>query len=157
MAYTFQQLARERVRPLHGRNAALDANNFIVGPKGLREPIEDEQTTAATSFANFGMTRILTTGSSQTGVYTLQVPAAGVRKEIVLVSSSTGCMIIRASGGALFYGASVSTAGSTCINLLGKGASVVLRAVSTLAWQMLNSYSSLVSSDHQNYSFTTST
>ena len=157
MAYTIQQLQKDRVRPMHGRNGALDKDNFIVGPKGMRMAIEDVQTTAATSFANHGLTRILTTGSSQLSEYTLQAPVIGSIKRIVMHSSSTGCQLVRASGSALFYGASVSTAGSTVINFLKAGGDVTLVAMSSVAWRMMGAFTSLVSSDALGISFTTST
>lgn len=157
MAFLLETLRAQRKTSVHGRRLGIDKDDYLVGPKDLRTQVEDEQTTAATSFSPYGVTRILTTGSTQTGVYTLQAPVVGARKRIFLVSSSTGCQIIRASGSALFYGASVSTAGSTCINLLKAGANVTLEAVSTLAWYIFGHQSSLVSSDSQGFSFTTST
>lgn len=157
MAYLLQTLRAQRQTSVHGRRLGIDKDDFLVGPKSIRHQVEDEQTTAATSFSNYGLTRILTTGSTQTGAYTLQAPVVGASKRIVLMSSSTGCMVVRASGSALFYGCSVSTAGSTVINLLGRGANVSLEAETSLAWRLMNSLSSLVSSDHLNISFTTST
>lgn len=157
MAYSLQTLRSQKITSIHGRRLALDKDDFIVGPKDIRTQIEDVQSTAGSSFSAFGLTRILTTGSTQCGIYTLQAPVIGARKRIVLNSSSTGCQLVKASGGALFYGCSVSTIGSTVINFLGRGANVSLEAVSSVAWQLLGSLSSLVSSDHLNISFTTST
>lgn len=157
MAYSLQTLRSQKITSIHGRRLALDKDDFIVGPKDIRKQIEDDQSTAGSSFSPFGVTRILTTGSSQCGIYTLQAPVPGTRKRIVLTSSSTGCQLVKASGSALFYGCSVSTIGSTVINFLGRGAEVTLEAVSSIAWQLFGSMSSLVSSDHLNISFTTST
>ena len=157
MAYSLNTLRSQRITSVHGRRLGMDSGGYLVGPPGVRTAIEDQQSTAGTSMPPYGVTRILTTGSSQCGIYTLEAPVIGVTKRIVLMSSSTGCQLVKASGSALFYGASVSTIGSTVINFLGRGAQVTLHAVSSIAWQMFGSMSSLVSSDHQNISFTTST
>ena len=157
MAYSLNTLRSQRITSIHGRRLGLDSNGYLVGPPGSRTQIEDQQSTAGTSMPPNGVTRILTTGSTQTGIYPLEAPVIGVTKRIVLTSSSTGCQLVKASGSALFYGCSVSTIGSTVINLLGRGAEVTLHAVSSIAWQMFGAMSSLTSSDHLNLSFTTST
>lgn len=157
MAYSLQTLRSQRKTSIYGRRLGLDANDYLVGPPALRKVIEDVSGTAGSSYLPYGVTRILTSGSSQCGIDTLQAPVIGVIKKIFLASSSTGCQLVKASGGALFYGCSVATAGSTVINFLGKGASVILEAVTTAAWYMFGSQSSLVSSDHQSISFTTTT
>lgn len=157
MAYSLTTLASQRITSIHGRKLGVDRDGYLVGPGSLRTQIEDQQSTAGTSMPANGVTRILTTGSSQCGIYTLAAPVIGVTKRIVLTSSSTGCQLVKASGSALFYGCSVSTIGSTVINFLGRGAEVTLHAVSSVAWQLFGSMSSLVSSDHLNLSFTTST
>lgn len=157
MAYSLTTLAAQRITSIHGRKLGVDQNGYLVGPPGLRTQVEDQQSTAGTSMPPNGVTRILTTGSSQCGIYTLQAPVVGARKRIVLTSSSTGGQMVKASGSALFYGCSVSTIGSTVIQFLGRGAEVTLEAVSSVAWQLFGSMSSLVSSDHLNISFTTST
>lgn len=157
MSYSITTLRSQRKTSIYGRRLGLDANDYLVGPLSVRTEIEDQASTAGTSMIPHGVTRILTSGSSQCGIYPLQAPVIGVTKRIVLQSSSTGCQLVKASGSALFYGCSVSTIGSTVINLLGRGAEVTLHAVSSIAWQMFGSMSSLVSSDHLNISFTTST
>ena len=157
MAYSLQTLRSQHVRSLWGRQLALDKDGYLIGMPSMRTAIEDVTGTAGSSMIPYGVTRILTTGSSQCSENTLQAPVIGVTKRIVLMSSSTGCQLVRASGSALFYGCSVSTAGSTVINFLGRGAEVTLHAVSSLAWQMFGAMSSLVSTDHLNLSFTTST
>ena len=142
---------------VHGRRRGLDANDYLVGPPDIRRQVEDITTTAASSLSPYGMTRYLTSGSSQTNVDTLQAPVIGVQKRIFLHSTSTGGMIIKASGSALFMGASVTTAGSTVIQLHVQGANVTLEAVSSVLWYVVNARSSLVSSDSKGISFTTST
>lgn len=158
MAYLLTTIRAQRQASIHGRKLGITYDDYLVGPKGMIEQIEDEQTTAATSFSAYGVSRILVTGSSQTSVFTLQAPTRpGIIKRLIMHSSSTGCQIVKPSGSALVYGASVSTGGSTCINFLKAGGDVTLVAVSTIAWRMMGAFTSLVSSDALGISFTTST
>lgn len=157
MAMLLETLRSAKKTSVHGRRLGLDKDDFIVGPKAVRHQVEDFQTTAATSMSPFGISRILTSGSTQCGIYPLQAPVVGVQKRITLDSSSTGCQLVKASGGALFYGCSITTVGSTVINFLKAGANVTLEAVSTIAWRIMNAQTSLVSSDALGISFTTST
>lgn len=157
MAYLIETLRSQMITSVHGRRLGLDKDDYLIGPKSLRKQVEDVQTTVATSLSAYGMTRMLTTGSSQCGVHTLQAPVIGVQKRIFLQSTSTGCQIVKFSGGALVIGASLTTAGSTCINLLQQGANVTLEAVSSALWLLTGMQSSLVSSEHSFISFSTST
>ena len=158
MAYLLETIRSQKQTSIHGRKLGLTYDGYLTGPKTLIHQVEDVSTTVASTLSAFGLSRILTSGSSQCSIYTLEAPPRpGVRKEIFLFSSSTGCQLVKASGGALFYGCSVSTIGSTVINLLGRGAHVSLQAATTIAWYLMGSLSSLVSSDHQNISFSTST
>lgn len=157
MAYLIETLRRDGVRPVQGRYGKLDKDYFMVGPKDIRKQIEDVQTTAATSLSNHGLTRILTSGSTQTALYSLQAPVPGVTKKIWLQSTSTGCQLVAASGGAIFMGDSLTTVGSTVINFLKQGANVTLEAATTLLWLVTGGRSSLVSSDGLGYSYSTST
>ena len=157
MAYSLNQLRSDRKTSVHGRRLGLDANDALVGPVGLRDVIEDIQTTAATSALPYGMTRVLTTSSSMSQPYTLQAPIIGLKKRLFLQSTSTGGSVFRLSGSALVMGASLTTAGSTVIQLLKQGANVTLQAVSSVLWLALGMTSSLVSSDAFGVTFTTST
>lgn len=157
MAYSIETLRRQRIKSIFGRQLGLDKDGYLVGAPDFRTQVEDQQSTAGTSMPPNGVTRILTSGSSQCGIYPLQAPVIGARKRITMESSSTGCQLIKASGSALFYGASITTVGSTVINILKGGADITLEAVSSIAWRMIGAFSSLTSSDHLGISFTTST
>ena len=157
MAYSLETLRSQKITSIHGRRLGLDKNDYLVGPKAVREQVEDLTTTAASSASPYGLTRLMATGSSQLSDYTLQAPVIGVVKRIAMQTSSTGCQLVRASGSALFYGCSVATAGSTVINFLKGFADVTLFAASSVAWRLMNAGTSLVSSDALGISFTTST
>lgn len=135
MAISLEQLRNQIVTSLFGRRFGLDKDEFQVGPKDHRFAIEDYQSTAATSFNNYGHTRILTTGSTQLSNNTLQAPVPGVRKSFSLQSTSTGNQIITATNAAFLSASGSSVA---VINLQGAGAFVDLIAVTTNYWQMLS-------------------
>ena len=158
MAYSLRQLRDDATfTSIHGRRLGLDSDGNLVGLTDIRTAVENIQTTETSSLAPYGLTLLLTTGSSQNGSVTLQAPRPGNEKRIFLQSTTTGCQFVKASGSALFYGASVSTVGSTVLNFLGAGANVILRAASSIAWVLMGIQSSLVSSDSSKISFTTST
>ncbi len=133
----------------HGRALFLSGAEAIGGFTGVITPSEDVTSTAGTTITNFGVTNFLTSGSTQTGVHTLQaINQPGITKEIALISTSTGNQIIKPNN-AVIYTSSGAT-GSTAINLKGFGASIRLLAISTGVWQQLGASNSLVT-------FTTST
>lgn len=133
MALSIEQLKNQILTSLFGRRIGFDKNDYLVGPKGLRDAVEDISTTAATSALPYGVTRVLTSGSSQTGSYTLQAPAGeGVRKTLCLNSTSTGGQQFTATN-ATIYAASDGTS-KAVVNLFAPGAAVTLVAVSTARW-----------------------
>lgn len=135
MALSLEQLRNQIITSLFGRRHGIDKDEFVVGPKDMRVAIEDISTTAATSAINYGHTRVLTSGSSQTGVYTLQAPVVGVRKSFSLQSTSTGTMQFTATNAA-FYSASGSSV--AVISLISQGAFIDLIGVTTAFWQVLS-------------------
>lgn len=125
----------------HGRRLFLSAFDAVGGFTGVINPIEDVTSTVGTSITNFGVTNFLTSGSSQTGVHTLQaITQVGLRKVIGVISTSTGCQIVKPTNAVIFT--SSGATGSTCVNLRGPGAVVELLAISTGVWQQLNVASS---------------
>ncbi len=150
MAVSLEQLRNTIMTSLFGRRLGFDNNEFLVGTKDLRVAIEDISTTAATSALPYGHTRVLTSGSSQTGVYTLQAPIPGVRKTLALNSTSTGTAQFTATNAAFLSGSGTSEA---VISLITKGAFVELLGVTTAYWQILSG-SSIIPT---NVLYTTST
>lgn len=151
---TLLEALRAKIRTsIHGRRIGLDDIDYLVGPKSLREQVEDISTTAATSASPFGVTRVLTSGSSQTGSYTLQAPIPGVRKTLVLNSTSTGGQQFTATN-ATIYSASDGTS-KAVVNLYAPGAAVQLEAVTTDRWVVVGG--SLGTTTTPLVTFTTST
>ena len=159
MALLIETLRNAYKTSLYGRRIGLDANDYIVGPPGMRVQVEDITTTAATSASPFGITRVLTSGSSQTGSYTLQAPIVGVTKTLLLNSTSTGGQQFTMTG-ATVYNATAGTS-SAVVNLYAPGASVQLTAVATDRWIVtggnLAASSGTSASFQQLVTFTTST
>lgn len=135
MAISLEQFRNTIMTSLFGRRLGFNKDEFVVGTKDICVAIEDISTTAATSCINYGHTRFLTSGSSQTSNVTLQAPQVGVRKSFSLQSTSTGNQIITATAAAFLAASGSSVA---VINLQGGGAFVDMIAVSTAYWQLLS-------------------
>lgn len=157
MARLLETIRNTILTSIHGRRVGLDKDDYLVGPKALAEQVEDISTTAATSASPYGITNVLTSGSSQTGRYTLQAPVPGVRKTFALQSTSTGTQQFELSGGAVILGGSLTTAGSTIFSLIRQNAVVNLVGISTAVWRIADIASSLVSSDSRGVLFSSST
>lgn len=136
----------------HGRRLFIAYSGAIGGFTGPIHPIEDVTSTAGTSILNYGQTNFITSGSSQTGIHTLQaIDQIGARKILGLFSTSTGCQIVKPTN-ATIWTCSGATA-STCVNLRAAGAIVELMAISTAVWMQLN----YTATARDNVSFSTST
>jgi outer membrane receptor protein involved in Fe transport len=142
---------------IYGRRLGL-TNDFLAGVRGVIEPVEDLSTTAGTSAAPYGVTMVLTSGSSQVSLNSLQAPpSAGIRKVLRLQSTSTGTAQFQLSGPSIVVGASLTTLGATVISLVKQNATASLLSLSTSVWALMNPASSLPSSEGPGISFSTST
>lgn len=113
----------------------------LAGPVGLLKPIEDISTTVATSATPYGVTNVICSGSTQGSVNTLQAPIPGLKKTLVLASSSTGNHMFRFTDATLITASGAT--GSTVVNLKGMGAAIEMFALSTSQWIQTNYSSSL--------------
>jgi hypothetical protein len=159
MAQSLDTLRNSRVLSIHGRRLGIDKDEFLVGPKPLKELVEDLTTASTgTTVANHGVARVLTSGSTQGPVqYVLEAPAPGVRKTLLLGSSSTGShQFLSTPNGASIRNSSAGTT-SSLVNLLSPGAAVVLIGVTTAQWQVESEGGLLSTNVTKNFSFTTST
>lgn len=145
MALLLETIKDRAVTSLYGRRFGLGRSpngqlyEFLGGPVGIQKQIEDITTTAATSASPHGHTKVLTSGSTQIGLYTLQAPIPGIRKTLSLNSTSTGTMQFQLTN-AILYSAT-GTSGSTMFQLRGMGACIELLGLSTGEWQQIG-YSS---------------
>lgn len=157
MANLLETIRNGIITSVRGRRLGLDHNDFLRGPKELQLQVEDITSTVATSASPYGVTNVLTSGSTQTGRHTLQAPIPGVRKMFCLQSTSSGTHQFECSGGALILGGSLTTAGSTILSLIRQNAVVNLIGISTALWRITDIASSLVSSDSRGVLFSSST
>lgn len=117
---------------LFGRKIGLDHNEYVVGPKGVRESLEVSTETTGT-VAKHGKTAITSTA----GVWLLEAPQfVGHRKTIHNASAATTAtlQIVRTSSdsGVTILGS--TGAGGVKINLINAGAGVDLMGISTSQW-----------------------
>jgi hypothetical protein len=153
MAISLEQIRNATLTSIHGPRLGIDGKEYLVGVKSVRIAVEDISTTVATSAINYGITRVLTSGSSQGGRNTLQAPVVGVLKTLVLNSTSTGGQQFTATS-ATIYTASAGTT-SAVVNLFAPGASVQLFGVTTDRWVVVGG--SLGTTTTPLVTFTTST
>lgn len=125
---------------IFGRRLGLDSNDYLVGPKDMRNQVEDITSTVPTSVAAWGLTRILTSGSSQGPVqHTLPAPIPGLQKILVLNTTSTGSyQFLSTAAGASILAASDGTT-KALVNLIGQGGAVTLEALTTAIWAVVGS------------------
>jgi hypothetical protein len=131
MAITRDALKRRAQTSIHGDRLGLDDQEFIVGPKGVRhESIAATSASTSTALLNYGLSLMgMSTGAAK--VYTLGLPIAGVRKELVMTSSSTKGTKITLSGASLSCTAGSST---TSITFTGRGQRAVLEGLTSATW-----------------------
>ena len=142
MAYTLEQLRRENLTSVkQGTRFALDQNDFLVGSKAERAPIEDFDGSTGSTAVNFGVTNVYTAGASGIKLFTLQAPVPGVRKVLANVGPSTAGIVFDQSG-VTFVGGSRTSAGATSIQLVKQNTQVQLLGISTSQWVVMNSLSS---------------
>jgi hypothetical protein len=137
MALSLESLRNLGLTTIFGRRLALDASDFLVGPKGMREQVED-LTTTPTTVANHGLSRVTATGSSQGAVqHFLPAPVVGGTKRLSITTTSTGShQFLSTANGASVLAASDGTTKSL-VNLIGPGGAVTLFGVTTAAWQVI--------------------
>lgn len=159
MALSLESIKSNILTSIFGRRLGLDKDDYLHGPRALREQVQDLTTaSSATAVPNYGVTRVTCTGSSQGPVqYLLDAPAIGVEKTLVLASSSTASyQFLTTAAGAQVYGSSLGTTAGV-INLLGPTSFVKLVGLSTAIWGVVSRsyYSSTALAE--TVSFTSST
>jgi hypothetical protein len=139
MAFSLNSLRQSIATSIFGSRLGLDSNDFVVGPKGHRVQIEDLSTTAVT-VANHGMSRVITSGSSQGPTqHTIGLPVVGGFKYLSVTSTSTGSAQFLSSGCSILAASDGTT--KAVVNLLGQGGVVTLFGITTAAWQVISSVS----------------
>lgn len=138
MAQSLETIRRQILTSMYGRRAGLTPDEFFGGIKDVKLAVEDITSTVPTTLIGYGITRILTSGSSQGPVqHFLPAPTAGVPKVIAMGSTSTGSyQFLSTANGASILAASDATTKSQ-VNLVGQGGSVTLMGMSSAIWQVI--------------------
>lgn len=155
MALTLEALRSNIQDSIKGRKLGLNSAGYLQGPLALRSAIEDISSTTPTTTLAYGVTRILTSGSSQGPTqHFLPAPVPGVEKIIVLNSTSTGSQqfLSTANGASIFSATDGATKG--VINFVGPGGGIRLLGVTTAIWAVIGSWGSTAASQP---TYTTST
>jgi len=152
-------LYRERIRTaIHGARLALDDDNMLVGPAGLKRRIQTISTTVPTSAYPHGVTRIAVTGSSQGPTqHTLAAPIPGIEATFILASTSTGSQQFgtTAAGAAIVATSLGTTVG--WLNAVGPGGSITLIGLTTALWGVKSRDDVTSTALARSFTFTTST
>jgi hypothetical protein len=159
MAQSIETLRNFIQTSIFGRRLGLDKNDQITGVQGMRFAIEDIQTTVATSAIGYGITRNLTSGSSQNGQHTLQNIPVGGMKILTLASTSTGCQQYTMPSGVTIANTSAGTtgAGASVVSLTYPGASCTLIAETSALYRCIAQTGSTATAAVNSVVFTTST
>lgn len=158
MAQSLETIRSSLLTTIFGRRFGLTPDEYIGGTKELKVAIEDISTTIPTTVLAYGITRILTSGSSQGPTqHFLPAPVPGVEKSIFLNSTSTGSQqFLSTANGASIIATSIGTTVGV-INFVGPGGSIVLVGGSTVQW-LIKSIEAVTSTAlAQAITFTTST
>lgn len=163
MAQSLETLRSSLLTSIFGRRLGLDPQDYLAGPKSLREQVQDVNTgSSATAIPAHGVTRVTCSGSTQGPVqYLLDAPAVGVHKIIMLGgtagATSTGSyQFLSTAAGAAFLIASLGTTAGV-LNLIGPASMVRLKGLTTNLWGIVGVGPYISTALGGNISYTTST
>lgn len=158
MAQSLETLRSSKIVSIAGRKLGIDKDDFTVGTKDLKLAIEDIQSTVPTTALGYGVTRVLTSGSSQGPVqHFLPAPTPGARKYIAMHTTSTGSQqfLSTANGASILTASDGTTAG--VLNFRGPGGSVQLLGLTTAVWAVIGGMNVGTTNVVANVTYTTST
>lgn len=158
MAQSLNTIRSLLLTTIFGARLGLDTAGYLGGAIGFRNVVEDIQSTVPTTVLAYGLTRVLTSGSSQGPTqHFLPAPVTGVEKTISMQTTSTGSQqFLSTANGASIICASDGTTKSL-LNFVGPGGSVRLIGLSTSAWGVVGGMSVGSTNVVANVTFTTST
>lgn len=138
MAQSLETMRSNIKTQIYGRRLGLQHDESLVGTIGLKEVVEDIQSTVPVTVLAYGVTRVLTSGSSQGPTqHLLPAPIPGLTKTITMNTTSTGSQQFLSTGaGASILAGSDGTTKSL-INFVGQGGSVTLKALTTAIWAVV--------------------
>lgn len=158
MAQSLTTLRNNIITSIFGRRLGLQSDQTLVGPVGFKRVVEDINTTDVTTALFYGVTRVMTSGSSQGPTQSfLPAPVPGVEKYIVMHTTSTGSyQFLSTANGASILAASDGTTKSL-LNFRGPGGSVRLMGLTTAVWAVVGGMNVGSTDVVANVTYTTST
>ena len=147
MAISLNTLRSAKQTSIHGRRLALDQADFLVGPKGFREPVfELTSASTAQTLSGYGLTVINVTSAvtTATNSFFLPNPTPGqrytVRSGVRGTTSTDGstCIMLGRPSTAFYIESSVDT---SCVAvLLARGNAIDLEGISTGYYNAVGGY-----------------
>lgn len=158
MAQSLETLRNNNITSLWGRRLGLQLDETLAGAREMKLAIEDIQSTVPTTALAYGVTRVLTSGSSQGPTqHFLPAPIPGVRKYIAMHTTSTGSQqFLSTANGASILSASDGTT-KAVLNFRGPGGAVELLGLTTAVWSVLGGFAFSDTALTANITYTTST
>lgn len=136
-----QALRGEKMVSIHGRKAALDKDDFFIGPKGLRRAITAATSdTTGTAIPNYGIVSVETTTND---TWTLTDPVEGCEVHLTTISTSTGVRTVTCDNATI---ASTNGIEGASVLLSNRGAYITLAGMSTALWAVTSRASTAVAS-----------
>ena len=131
MALSLNTLKNAILTSLHGRRLGLDKDECLVGPKLMKRPVTDATSdTTGTALPNHGVVSVVTTTND---TWTLTDPFVDAEVTLMTGSSSTGIHTINCAAAVIYSTNGVE--GSDVI-LTGAGAGMSLIGISTSQWSV---------------------
>jgi hypothetical protein len=147
MAISLTTLRSAKQTSIHGRRLALDQSDFLVGPKGVREPVFELTSGSTTqTLSNHGLTVINVTSAvtSATNSFFLPNPVPGaritVRSGVRGTTSTDGstCIMLGRASTAFYIESSIDT--SCVAALLARGNAITLEGITTGYYNAIAGY-----------------
>lgn len=130
MAFSLESLRSKILTSIHGRRLGIDANEFLVGPKGLRHQITNATSaTTGTNLTNHGFHTVQSATGAKT--WKLDDPVAGCEVTIGTKTASAQTQTVTTVAATI-----VSTQGVTgrSIVMRAAGSYIRLLGISTSQW-----------------------
>lgn len=144
MAQSLQTLRDKIITSIHGRRLGLDNDETLVGPKALKQAVQDlTSASTATALNAYGIVNITGTSLLTSGqVFLLSNPIPGVAVTINNVRSnstggSSGCTALAIDRPSTAFYIRSSEASTGVALLMNEAASITLMGVSTDAYHVI--------------------
>lgn len=132
MAISLAALRNLILTSVHGRRLGLDANETLVGVRGMRlQQVSGTSDTTGTALPNNGFVSVVTTTNDG---WVLTDPYVGAQVTLMTGSSSTGTHSISLNNS---VGYSTNGIAGSTVQLVGAGASVTLLGITTAIWMQI--------------------